>query len=119
MDDQGDWWRLADTAVGGHVDWGETIDVALAREAREEIGINAGGAKRLLVYDFTSAVEHELVNVFVTTADDDFQPRAEKGEIDELRFWSFNEIEDAMGKGVLTPNFEQEFQRIKMALIVC
>ena len=34
-------------------------------------------------------------------------------ELDGGRFWSFQEIEEAMGDGVLTPNFEQEFMKIK------
>ena len=32
-------------------------------------------------------------------------------EITEGRFWSFQEIREHIGKGILTPNFEQEFER--------
>ena len=34
-------------------------------------------------------------------------------EITEGRFWSADEIDDSVGKGVFTPNFEQEYQLIK------
>jgi hypothetical protein len=31
-------------------------------------------------------------------------------EIDEVRFWSFDDIRDALGKKILSDNFEHEFQ---------
>ena len=40
------------------------------------------------------------------------QPSA--NELDGGRFWSMQEIREAIGQGVLTPNFESEFQRFFM-----
>ena len=33
-------------------------------------------------------------------------------EIDEGRYWDIDEVMAHMGKGVFTPNFEDEFQRL-------
>lgn len=38
-------------------------------------------------------------------------------EIDDGKFWTFSEIHENMGKGIFTPNFEQEFLRIESRLI--
>lgn len=35
-----------------------------------------------------------------------------KDELDGGRFWTMREISEAMGQGVLTPNFESEFSRL-------
>lgn len=106
-----------DTAVGGHVDYGEKIEYALRRESREELGLNDIEPTHLITYDFTSDREHELVNVFCITVDRSaFNPIIDPIEIDEGRFWSNDEIEAAIGKGVLTPNFEQEYKRIKQLI---
>ena len=50
-----------------------------------------------------------VVYVNRTTYDGPIQPSAE--ELDGGRFWTMDEIREAMGQGILTPNFESEFQR--------
>ena len=70
-----------DTAVGGHIDYGETVEEALARDV------------------YTGKIQIDPV------------------EIDDGKFWTFSEIHENMGKGIFTPNFEQEFLRIESRLI--
>lgn len=98
-----------DTAVGGHVDFGEDIHTALLREAREELGINAEGNELVQMYEFHSEREHELVYAHKIVYDKDITPSE---ETDGGRFWTMQEIRDAIGHGILTPNFEQEFMRL-------
>ena len=100
-----------DTAVGGHVDLGEEIADALRREVREELGIEDFTPEFLLRYVFESERERELVHVYRTTYDGDIRPTA---ELDGGRFWTLEEICEAIGKGVLTPNFESEFLKLKI-----
>lgn len=99
-----------DTAVGGHVDFGEEIPVALRRETREEIGITQFNPIHVATYVFESAVEKELVNVFAAKAI--HQNPVPSAELDGGRFWKLSEIEEAIGKNTLTPNFENEYLRI-------
>ena len=98
-----------DTAVGGHVDYGEDIASALQREVREELGIEAFTPEFLVRYVFESERDRELVHVYRTIYDGDIRPTA---ELDGGRFWTLDEIREAMGKGVLTPNFESEILKL-------
>lgn len=98
-----------DTAVGGHVDFGEEIADALHREVREELGVEDFMPEFLLRYVFESDRECELVHVYKTVYEGEIHPSA---ELDGGRFWTLDEILEAIGKGVLTPNFESEFLRI-------
>jgi isopentenyldiphosphate isomerase len=96
-----------DTAVGGHVSSGESIEAALRREAGEELGIEGFAARPLARYVWESEVESELVFMFVMRGSP--AVRLNPREMDDGAFWEIRKIRAALGKNVLTPNFEYEF----------
>lgn len=99
-----------DTAVGGHVDYGERIEDALLRETREELGVRDFTPEFLMRYEFRSQVEAELVYIYKCEYVGDFN--LDPSEVDEGRFWSLDEIKKSIGKGLFTPNFESEIERL-------
>ncbi len=100
-----------DTAVGGHVSSGESIDTALNREAEEELGISMAKFQRLFRYVHKNEYESELVHGFLLRDDGPFYTN--KAEISEGRFWQINEVEENLGKDIFTSNFEHEFGILK------
>ncbi len=105
-----------DTAVGGHISAGETVEAALKKEAFEEIGLVDFTAKMVKTYKWESEVETELVYMFVSYDFKNF--RVHSSEVDEVRFWTKNQIENNLGKGVFSPNFELEFGWLKEMKII-
>lgn len=100
-----------DTAVGGHISFGETLETALKREAWEEIGLTQFAAKLIKTYRWDSEIESELVYVFVTN---DFKSiHLHSDEVTEGKFWTPSQIDSNIGKGIFTPNFEYEYLLLK------
>lgn len=98
-----------DTAVGGHVALGENVEQALKREVFEELGITNFIPEPVTRYVFESDRERELVFTFMTVYDGTISPSE---ELDGGRFWSVDEIRASIGKGILTPNFENEVDKV-------
>jgi isopentenyldiphosphate isomerase len=103
-----------DTSVGGHVTAGEPVADALAREAREELGIDAAGARPLFTYLYRNRFESEYAHCYALAYDGPF--RIDPAEIAEGRFFTFAEIEAMRGTGTLTPMFEHELPMLRQAL---
>lgn len=99
-----------DTAVGGHVDFGENTIDALRREAYEELGISGFQPEKMTDYIFESDAEREFVNSFRTTIDSPLHPSA--AELDGGKFFSHEEIRRNIGKDFFTPNFESEWLKL-------
>ena len=91
-------------------DLGESVEMALKREVQEELSITNFTPELLSTYVFESDREKELIFAYKTIYEDEIIPSE---ELEEGRFWSLEEVRNNLGKGVFTPNFESEFQKLK------
>ena len=104
-----------DTSVGGHVNAGEAIEHAMLREAKEELGIDAAGAKKLFGYLYRSgSFETEFAWCYRIVYRGEIH--ADPVEIMDGRFFSASEIDSMAGTGSLTPMFEHELPKLRAAL---
>ncbi|MDX9883395.1 MAG: septation protein IspZ [Prolixibacteraceae bacterium] len=100
-----------DTAVGGHISFGEKLEDALKREAWEEIGLRDFSARLIKTYKWETEIEVELIYVFVSYDFKNINIHSE--EVEEGRFWTRNQIEKNLRSDVFTPNFEHEYRILK------
>lgn len=97
-----------DTSVGGHLLPGEHPEAGARREMAEELGASPARLTFAYRYLWRSVRETELVHTYYTLHDGPFV--LHPMEIEEGRFWHPSEIEQSLGTGALTPNFELEFK---------
>ena len=97
-----------DTSVGGHLDPGEDYKQAAIREMREEVGLTDLPVTFLYKSQIRNDIESENVATYLVVSDEEifFDPT----EMSEVRYWSPDEINAQLGRGLFTPNFEQEWQ---------
>ncbi|MFZ5906953.1 MAG: NUDIX hydrolase [Nitrospirota bacterium] len=96
-----------DTSVGGHVGIGEDLMVSSKREMHEELGISGHEPEYLYSYLHRNHYEAEHVSTYRCIYEGEILFDTE--EIDGVKFWSFAEIREAIGKKILSDNFENEF----------
>lgn len=97
-----------DSSVGGHLDPGEDYLAAARREMQEELGLVDQPLTLLYHCRIRNEIESENAATFLTyySGEVNFDPK----EIDAVRYWMPQEIERAIGKGIFTPHFEQEWR---------
>ena len=97
-----------DTSVGGHLEPGEGYEQAALRELNEELGITDVPVRFLRKYFMRNEIESECVATFLVQWEG--QVHFNEAEIEEVRFFSTDEIEKKIGSGAFTPNFEKEYR---------
>ena len=55
------------------------------------------------------------MNIFAAVGNLDIHP--DGVEVEEGAWWSMDDIESSIGQGIFTPNFEDEFIRIRSSLL--
>jgi isopentenyl-diphosphate delta-isomerase type 1 len=96
-----------DTSVGGHLDPGETYLQAAIREMHEELGLSGLPLTFLYQSKIRNQIESENIATYLTCHEGPFT--FSQREIDAVRFLNPPEIDRALGSGIFTPNFEQEW----------
>ena len=103
-DIQPDKW---DSSVGGHLAPGEPYLAAAYREMSEELGLSGLSLRYLYRSFIRNQVESENVRTYLAITDDEII--FERAAISEVRFWTHEQIDRALGQGIFTPNFEEEW----------
>ena len=101
-----------DTAVGGHLALGEDYEEGARRELAEELGVTSSvELEYLFDSKIRNAVESEDVRVFAIRMAEGFT--FQKSEIDEIRFWTADELFDPANRAGFTPNLCAELDELR------
>ncbi len=100
-----------DTAVGGHVQYGQEPLESAYREAEEELGIISGLTLELIqTYVWRSEREHEYIYCYKSLYSGTVA--IDHDEVIDGKFWTREEVEKMIQDGLCTPNFSMEYKKI-------
>lgn len=102
-----------DTAVGGHLNPGEDYETAARREMNEELGLPSDlPLTHLFDLKVRNSIESENIMVFKTVSEGQF--RIQKSELDEVRFWTVEELKAKVNSKSpeFTPMVIEELKKI-------
>lgn len=92
---------LWDAAVAGHVQFGETLEQALQREAMEELNIKGFESQLFRKSKYIGEKDAELVFTFISVFDGKIEPN--KKEVEDGRFFTFDYLQNKFSREDLTP----------------
>lgn len=99
-----------DTAVGGHLNQGESFKNCALRELNEELGVWPDSVELRFAFDMKirNKIESENVRVYSCIYEGPFQ--IQNKEISKLKFWKKNEIYENLQYDIFTPNCIKELK---------
>ncbi len=104
---------LMDTSVGGHIKAYESVEEALMREVKEEIGVDAAGAKYMYGYIYRDDFESEYVHTFMLVYSSACGAiKFDSAELSGGAFYTPQDIEKFRTQKKLTPTFELEYKKL-------
>jgi isopentenyldiphosphate isomerase len=103
-----------DTAVGGHLDCGESFNSAVVRELNEELGIDVPFSDLKHIFDMKirNSIESENIRVYSLIHAGPFNFQLE--EIDEVKFWDIDDLKVKIQETpeIFTPNLIDELYEL-------
>jgi len=100
-----------DAAVAGHIHYGEDIEHAVMREAQEEINFKPEFLDLLEKRIFSAATSTALMFVFITQTKQ--QITANKKEVEDVRFFTFDQMKALQNEGKISVGLEQELDILR------
>ncbi len=97
------------TSSAGHVTYEDTYEETTQRELKEEVGVSTK-LERLFDFKKYTGKDNEIVHVFIGKHDGPFKP--DRKEVEFVKFFTFDKINEMLKKEKFTPSTIEIFKRI-------
>ncbi len=100
-----------DAAVAGHIHFGEGIEQAVIRESQEEINFKPDFLDLLEKRVFKAPTSTALMFVFITQTEQQIIPN--KKEVEDARFFTYDQMKVLQNEGKISVGLEQELDILR------